>query len=202
MARKLVAAEEELVSKLMTFASHEGKTFYSFINGIFEDVIKIYEQGLTLDEVAEFYELMKTQRSSGDILIPLDSLMYLVDQLPLKEKERIEEQWYAWGQWYGAYLGSKFPENTLDAFDRLLSLSRGELSEVEIIQGSTVKVRCVASHVPLQYTRLLQSYLEGVIHSFGFETIKREYLKGLIILEFKAKETRDEVTEEKVKPNQ
>ena len=197
MARKLVAAEEELVSKLMTFASHEGKTFYSFINGIFEDVIKIYEQKLTLDEVTEFYELMKTQRASGDILIPLDSLMYLVEQLPVKERERIEEQWYAWGQWYGAYLGSKFPEDTLNAFERLLSLSRGELSEVEIIQESTVKVRCVASHTPLQYTRLLQSYLEGVIHSFGYETIKQEYLKGLIILEFKPKQTKDEVTKER-----
>jgi len=196
MARKLVAAEQELVSKMMTFASHEGKTFYSFINGVFEDVIKIYEQKLTLDEVTEFYELMKTQRASGDILIPMDSLMYLVEQLSVKERESIEEQWYAWGQWYGTYLGSKFPEDTLIAFTRLLSLSRGELREVEIIQGDTVKVRCVASQVPLQYTRLLQSYLEGVIHSFGYETIKREYLKGLIILEFKAKETRGEVTEE------
>jgi len=197
MARKLVAAEEELVSKLMTFASHEGKTFYSFINGIFEDVIKIYEQKLTLDEVAEFYELMKTQRASGDILMPMDSLMYLVEQLPANERERIEEQWYAWGQWYGAYLSSKFSEDTLDTFERLLTLSRGELSEVEIIQGSTIKVRCVASHVPLQYTRLLQSYLEGVIHSFGYETIKREYLKGLIILEFKLKGLSEEVSEEK-----
>jgi hypothetical protein len=197
MARKLVAAEEELVSKLMTFASHEGKTFYSFINGIFEDVIKIYEQKLTLDEIAEFYELMKTQRASGDILIPLDSLMYLVEQLPANEQERIEEQWYAWGQWYGAYLSSKFY-----TFERLLSLSRGELSEVEIIQGGTVKVRCVASHVPLQYTRLLQSYLEGVIHSFGYETIKREYLKGLIILEFKLKELSEEVSEEKAEVSQ
>ena len=197
MARKLVAAEEELVSKLMTFASHEGKTFYSFINGIFEDVIKIYEQKLTLDEVSEFYELMKTQRASGDILIPMDSLIYLVEQLPVKERESIEEQWYAWGHWYGAYLSSKFPEDTLDAFERLISLSRGELSEVEIVQGSTVKVRCVASHVPLQYTKLLQSYLEGVIHSFGYETIKREHLKGLIILEFKPKEPSEEFSEKK-----
>lgn len=185
MARKFIAASEELVSKLMAISNREGKTFYSFVNDIFEEVIGIYDQRRTLQEVTEFYNLMEMQTTSGVILTPPDALKYVVEKLSPEEKEQFEKLWYAWGQWYGKYLGSKFPEHTLEAFGRFLSLSRGELSEVEVTPGDPVKLRCVSSLISLQYTKLLQNYLEGVIHSLGYETIRRECLKGLILLEFK-----------------
>jgi len=185
MTRKLIAADEDLVVKLTAISSQQGKTFYAFVNEIFQETLHTHHRGRTMQEVVEFYELMETQRTSGTVLTPIDALTYLLDTVGEKEKDRLSAYWYEAGQWYGRYLASRFPSNTLENFGKLLALSRGELVEVQVVQGDQAKVRCTSPLISLEYTRLLKRYVEGAVHSLGYETSKDDSLKGLILLEFK-----------------
>jgi hypothetical protein len=43
----------------------------------------------------------------------------------------------------------------------------------------------------MEYTELFAKFLEGIIHSFGYETKKDDVSKGLITLEFERKSPED-----------
>jgi len=188
MARKLIAADDQLVAKLMAISNQDGKTFYAYVNDIFQEILRIRGLGRTLQEIVEFYELMQTQKISGAVLIPMEALEHISNNLGKEEKNKLGELWYAAGQWYGKYLTSRFPNETLEALGRLLTLSRGELTEVQIVNGDPVRVRCASPLISMDYTFLLKRYVEGAVNSLGYETTRDEYMKGLVLLEFRKKQ--------------
>jgi hypothetical protein len=185
LPRKLIAADDQLVAKLMAISNQEGKTFYAFVNEVFQEVLRVRNRGRTLQEIIDFYELMETQRISGAVLTPMDALDFLVSNLGEDGRKRLEDIWYEAGRWYGKYLASRFPNGTLEALGRLLTLSRGELTEVQVAPGDPVRVRCASPLISMEYTRLLKRYVEGAVHSLDYETSREECLKGLIILELR-----------------
>ena len=103
-----------------------------------------------------------------------------------KEEKALHERWYEAGVWYGTYLQVKFRnKRTLDIFTKLLSESWWEINEVNLSKEEEGFVlRCVSFTLSLERTKLLMSFLEGVIDSMEYEIVKKDCIRGMIILNF------------------
>ncbi|MCD6529072.1 hypothetical protein J7L06_02140, partial [Candidatus Bathyarchaeota archaeon] len=90
---------------------------------------------------------------------------------------------------YGTYLQVKFRNRgVLEAFARILSESWWELNEVNLAkERGGFTLRCVSFILSLERTKLLTSFLEGVINSIGYEVLEKDCIRGMIILHFAEK---------------
>jgi len=98
----------------------------------------------------------------------------------------LQAKWYESGKWHGKYLKERFGD-PVQAFKNFLEVSRWDLSEVEVRQeGNTVKLRCVSTVLTTEGTELLAKFIEGAMHSIGYQTEKSDCVKGMIVLEFRS----------------
>ena len=101
------------------------------------------------------------------------------------EIEQLQKKWYESGKWHGKYLNEKF-KDPVQALKKFLKATRWDLSEVEVKKTeNTVKFRCISTLLTGEGTKLLVKFIEGAMHSMGYQTDKSDTLKGMIILEFK-----------------
>ena len=184
--KKLVLVPSDLLARLMEVSSREGKTFYNFISEILEQALRVYESKHTLKEVVDFFELMETQRASGSVIMPMDMLTYLINELYSSKRKELHEKSYESGQWYGKYLLDRFHgQDQIKVLERLLATTRWDLNEVQVVNDDEkVRIRCVSPLLPIENTELLLKFIEGVMHSFGYKTVKEDFMKGIILLEF------------------
>lgn len=184
--KRLVAIPADLLTRLMEVANRQGKPFQTLLSQVVTDSLRVLESGRSLEDVVDFYELMDMQRSSGAALIPVDLCNYMASRLCETERENIIKRWHEAGSWYGKYLVSKFPDrDTPELLTKLLSATRGDLRDVQFTRdGSTVKFRCIAPHLPEDPTRLLASFVEGAMSSVNHRVVTQEILRGMILQEF------------------
>ncbi|HZY94681.1 MAG TPA: hypothetical protein VFE98_07480 [Candidatus Bathyarchaeia archaeon] len=175
-----------MLTRLMEVANRQGKPFQTLLSQVVTDSLRVLESGRSLEDVVDFYELMDMQRSSGAALIPVDLCNYMASRLCETERENIIKRWHEAGSWYGKYLVSKFPDrDTPELLTKLLSATRGDLRDVQFTRdGSTVKFRCIAPHLPEDPTRLLASFVEGAMSSVNHRVVTQEILRGMILQEF------------------
>lgn len=185
--KKLILVPSDLVAKLTEISNVEGKIFYGFISEIFEQALRAHEMGHTLKDLVDFFELMETQKASGAVIAPLEGLTFLISEVYPSKSEVLFGKWYESGEWYGKYLMARFhKQNPVEAFAKLLQVSQWDLKEVHVTQNTdSVRFRCVSPLLPLENTKLLLNFIKGVMHSLGYGTIMEDYLKGIIVLEFK-----------------
>jgi len=182
--KRLIIVPSDLVSKLIEISNREGKPFHIFVVEAFEQVLRAHEMGHALKEIVDIFEVMEAQKSAGALFMPMDVLNYLTGKVYPTDKEELQAKWYESGQWYGKYLMAKF-EDPVNALERILAASRWDLNEVEVKRdGNTVKVRCVSTVLTMEGTELFIKFLEGAIHSLGYQTKKQDRLRGIILLEF------------------
>ncbi len=82
-------------------------------------------------------------------------------------------------------MNEKF-KDPVDAFKKFLKATRWDLSEVEIKKTeNAVRFRCISTLLTGEGTKLLVKFIEGAMHSMGYQTDKSDTLKGMLILEFK-----------------
>ena len=184
--KKLTLVPTDLLERIMRISNREGKTLYSFVSEIFEQALRVYESKHTLQEVVDFFELMETQKASGAVITPVDVLTYLIGEVYPSRKGVLQEKWYESGQWYGKYLLDRFHnQNHVEALGKLLAVTRWDVREARVEEESgVVKVRCVSPLLPLENTELLVRFVEGVMDSLGYRTVKEDFMKGIILLEF------------------
>lgn len=184
--KKLIRVPSRLVAKLTRASNLEEKAFYDFTTESLEQAVRAHNMGISLKEIVDFYELMEIQRASGAVITPKDVLDYLISKLYPKEKAALQKKWYESGRWYGKYLDTKLRgRDAVEVFGRILSASKWDLNEVNVErEGETVMLRCVSFTLPLERTELLVRFLEGVMHSLGYETKKLDSTRGIITMEF------------------
>ena len=187
--KKLIRVPSDIVAKLNEAANKAGKSFYDYTSELLEQALRCNEFGRPLKEIMDFFELMTLQRNAGLIITFSDLLNYLISLLYPKQERELHEKWYEAGVWYGTYLQVKFRNrNILDVFAKILSESWWELNEVNLAkerEGFTL--RCVSFTLSLERTKLLTSFLEGVINSIGYEVLEKDCIRGMIILHFAEK---------------
>ncbi len=182
--KKLIMVSKDLVAQLLEIAGREGKSLSSFIHEVLEQVVRVYGMGRPLKDVVDFFEIMEALKSAGAVFTPTEVLRFLIGEVCPEGRETLQGKWYESGQWYGKFLITKFPDQ-VDALERLLRASRWDLDEVNVTRGENgVEMRCISMSLPLEETELLRKFIEGSMHSLGYETKKRDCMRGIIFLEF------------------
>ena len=181
--KKLVYVSQDLIEKASKVSRDEGVSLTKLVEGALMEVIKVNELGYSSKQMAEFFNVLQTNRILGGLFLPSGVLEYMIETCCENDNEKLHTLWFDSGRWNGKYLKEKF-QNPLEAFAHFLELSRWDLNEVDIENsGDTVKVRCVSTVMSLEGTHLLSNYIEGIMNGLGYKKKYSDILKGMIILE-------------------
>lgn len=191
--KKLLAVQGDLAQKVIQIANRKGMTVYNFTNEVLEQAVKADSMNWSIDDIVERFSLLEIERDSGGVFATMDTLLYMVERLYQQEKEALLKNWYESGQWYGKYLQIKFGDGEpLDMLEKLLGACSSKSSEIRIVRdGNRLSLNRLCPNDAMEYTELFAKFLEGIIHSFGYETKKNDVSKGLITLEFERKGSED-----------
>jgi len=181
--KKLIRAPEDLVSRLSEAASLEGKSFYRYISEVLEQAVRAFEMGRSLEEIIDRFELMEVHREAESTFTPKEALDLLVSKAEDAEGDSLMRMWYSTGRLYGMYL--KRFSDPLNAFIRLLGDGLWGIKRVEAnSEGGNIAIRCVSSIIPEERSRLVREFIEGAMHSLGYESEGGESFRGIISLRF------------------
>lgn len=191
--KKLLAVQGDLAQKVIQIANRKGMTVYNFTNEVLEQAVKADSMNWSIHDIVERFSLLEIERDSGGVFATMDTLLYMVERLYQQEKEALLKNWYESGQWYGKYLQIKFGDGEpLDMLEKLLGACSSKSSEIRIVRdGNRLSLNRLCPNDAMEYTELFAKFLEGIIHSFGYETKKNDVSKGLIALEFERKGSED-----------
>lgn len=188
MRRKMLAAREDLVNKVLEIASRRNVKLYGMINDTLELVIRADDMGLSLEEIVEQYGFVKAAKDAGFVPVAEGLFYDIIEKVFQRNKRWVTKKWYETGQWYGKYYSVKLPQDPVKAFKEDISSFTWNVSEFSIVEsedGGEVLVRCVNPRFPLSYTTLFSVFLEGAMNMFGYECEKKGVSKGIIRLRFR-----------------
>jgi len=185
--KKLILVPGDLVNKIMEISNKQGKTLFNFVTEILEQALRASDMNQSIKQLVDFYEAMETQKSSGAVIVPIDAFTYLISKLYPSDRKNLLKKWCESGEWYGKYMLAKFhDDDPIDAFKNLLTVSHWDLNEVSFAKDNDgIRVKCVSPLLPIENTELLMKFVEGVMHSFGYDIGKEDYARGMILLTFK-----------------
>ena len=184
-SKKLVYVSEDLINEAMEAARSEGKSLGVFVEDSLRLALSAKEMGYDTKKASKVLGAVHANRILGGAFVPLDVFNHLIRVAYRSGSKRLKERWYKSGVLHGKYLKERF-EDPIEAFKTFLETSRWELGEVEVKEeGETVRLRCFSTVLTKEGTETLLKYIEGALNSMEYKIIKRDYIKGLIILEFK-----------------
>ncbi|MCW4017888.1 MAG: hypothetical protein NWF00_04310 [Candidatus Bathyarchaeota archaeon] len=183
--KRLVYVSEELLERVAKVTRDEGVSLSKLVEGALAETVKVNELGYASKDMAEFFNVLQTNRVLGGLFIPSGVLDFMVEKCTKKDSKELQTLWFESGMWSGKYLKEKFP-NPTDSFGHFLKLTRWDLNEVDVKEGGdSVKVRCISTVMSIEGTMLLAKFIEGVVNGLGYRTEHVDCLKGMIILESK-----------------
>jgi len=183
--KRLVYIPGDLVKEVKEISRRRGESLSLFVTEVLKLALKANNLGYSPGQAAEFLDIMQAQRNLGGAFVPTDVLVYLNSTACGTENEQLQAKWYESGKWHGKYINEKF-KDPIQALRKFLEATRWDLSEVEVKQNkSTTKFRCISTLLTGEATDLLAKFIEGAMHSMGYQTDKNEALKGMILLEFR-----------------
>ncbi len=185
--KRLVYVSEGLIDKASKVSRDEGVSLSKLVETALTEAIKVNELGYNSKQMADFFNVLQTNRILGGLFVPSGVLDCMIELCGKGDRQQLQVLWYESGKWNGKYLKEKFAD-PIDAFKHFLELSRWDLNEVDIKANggsSSVKVRCVSTVMSVEGTQLLSKFIEGVLSGLGYSTLHLDVLKGMIILESK-----------------
>ena len=184
-SKRLVYLSEDLIREAMEIARREGKSLGVFVEEAVKIALLAKKLGYELKEVADLLEVTKANRILGGTFVPLNVFNYFIKVASKGKSVRFNEKWYESGRLHGRYLKEKF-EDPVRVFKAFLKASRWDLNDIDVINGQdSIKLRCFSTVLTDEGTMALLKYVEGAFHGMGYETIRSDHMRGMIILEFK-----------------
>lgn len=184
--KSLVYVSGDIIADVTEAARKRGESLSMFVEETLRKALRENHLGYSREQATELLEVMNTHRILGGAFVPLNVLNYLTTKAYETEKEELQTKWYESGKWHGKYIKEKF-ENPVQALKSFLQATRWDLNEVEVKQDkNVVKLRCVSTVLTTEATELLAKFIEGAMHSLGYKTKKSDYVKGMIVIEFKS----------------
>ncbi|MCW4016413.1 MAG: hypothetical protein NWF06_08595 [Candidatus Bathyarchaeota archaeon] len=185
-SKRLVYVPGDLAGEVTEISRQRGESLSLFVTEVLKLALKADSLGYTPKQAAEFLEIMQAQRNLGGAFVPTDVLAYLNNKVcETEEVDQLQAKWYESGKWHGKYLNEKF-KDPVCALKKFLEATRWDLSEVEVRQSQNmIKFRCISTLLTGDATKLLAKFIEGAMHSIGYQTAKSEAFKGMILLDFK-----------------
>jgi len=183
--KRLVYVPEDVLGDVTKVSRSRGESLGQFIEEALRQVVLASDVGYDPRQMAGLLKVIRAYRVLGGAFVPLDVLNHLVTVAYEGGREQLQAKWYESGRWHGKYLKETF-ENPVETFKTFLEETRWDLNEVEVKQeDDLVRVRCISTLLTIEGTELLGKYVEGVMHSIGYETEKSDHVKGMVVLEFK-----------------
>jgi hypothetical protein len=183
--KKLVYVSEDLLEKAAKVSRDEGISLSRLIEVALTEAVKVNELGYSSKQMADFFNVLQTQRVLGGLFVPTGVLDYLIEKMGKSNEIQLQSLWYESGTWNGKYLFEKF-RDPVEAFKNFLELTRWDLNEVDVkVNGDSVRIRCISTVMSLEGTKLLSKFIEGLLNGMNYKTTHVDFLKGMIILEFK-----------------
>lgn len=184
-SKKLVYVSEDLLEQAAKVSRDEDVSLGKLIETSLLQVVKVNKLGYRSEQMAEFFDVLESNRVLGGLFVPSGVLDFMVEKCCKSDAEALRGLWFESGKWTGKYMVDKFAD-PIDAFKHFLELSRWDLNEVDISANEGyVKVRCVSTVLSLESTILLSKLMEGVLLGMGYVIENADYLKGLIVLRAK-----------------
>ncbi len=179
MKRKFVAARADLVEKISELAKKSGRTMFSILNEALDAFIKAKEKNKDLSTILEEKNIIEIARNAGMIFVP--EAIYN----NIMENNNLENYWKSSGQLFGKYLEiNGFKE--LKSIEKAIKEIIGEDIDISI---SSNRITCICPRLMENRLRDIASFLEGVMANFGFNIIKKEISKGIIIIRMRKGES-------------
>ncbi len=183
--KKLVSVSEDVLDQAIKVSREEGISLGKLVENSLSQAVKVNKLGRRSNEILDFFDVLEINRVLGGLFIPTGVLDFMIQKCSGKEAAKLRDLWSESGQWTGKYLAEKF-SSPVDEFGRFLQLSRWDLNEVDVkVVSDTVRVRCVSTVMSLESTNLLGKFIEGVMLGMGYNVVRADCLKGIIIFEFK-----------------
>ena len=183
--KKLVSVSEDLLDEAAKVSREEGVSLSRLVETSLEQAVKVNKLGYRTDQMADFFNVLQTNRILGGLFVPPDVLDFMTEKAGAENVAQLQSLWLESGKWTGKYLVEKFSDPVV-AFGRFLRLSRWDLNEVDIKQnGNTVKFQCVSTVLSLESTTMLAKFAEGAMTGMGYKTVNVDCIKGMVIMQFK-----------------
>jgi hypothetical protein len=182
--KKLVSVSENLLDAAAKVSREEGVPMGKLVENLLEQAIKVNKLRYRSDQMADFFDVLQTNRVLGGLFVPTSVLDYMLEKCRVDSAE-LQTLWLESGKWTGKYLTEKFPD-PLVAFERFLRLSRWDLNEVDVkLSGDAIKIQCVSTVMSLESTNMLSKFIEGALEGIGYKLAGKDCLKGMLIMSFK-----------------
>ena len=182
--KRLIPIPEALLNGLMQASSKEGKPLNRYVEDALRQAVRVFKAGQDLAGMVRYFEILQSQKASGAVFTPLIVFDFLIKEAYTTDKEKLMSVWFESGKWYGKYLTEKFA-NPVQSLADLLKAARWDLNEVDVkeIDGK-IKFRCTSTALSNEGTELLLEFIEGALTGMDYKTVKSEFMKGLVIIEF------------------
>jgi hypothetical protein len=182
--KKLVSVSEDLLDAAAKVSREEGISLGKLVETLLEQVVKVNKLKYRSDQMAEFFDVLQTNRVLGGLFVPTDVLDFMLEKCRV-DSAQLQTLWLESGCWTGKYLVEKFPDPIM-AFVRFLKLSRWDLNEVDVKpSGNAVKIQCVSTVMSVESTTMLAKFVEGAMDGMGYRLVSKDCLKGMLIMNFK-----------------
>jgi len=123
--KRLVYVSEGLIDKASKVSRDEGVSLSKLVESALTEAIKVNELGYNSKHMAEFFNVLQTNRVLGGLFVPSGVLDYMIELCDKGDSQRLQVLWYESGKWNGKYLKEKFAD-PVEAFKNFLELSRWE----------------------------------------------------------------------------
>ena len=182
--KRLIPVPESLLKGLMDASSKEGKPLNRYIEEALQQAVKVFETGQNLNAMVRYFEILQSQRASGAVFTPLTVFDFMTHKVYATDKDKLLDLWYESGKWYGKYITEKF-QDPVQALAGLLQVARWDLNEVnvKVIDGK-LKLRSTSTALTKEGTEQLLKFIEGALDGMECKIMKKESMKGLILVEF------------------
>ncbi len=186
-SKRLISVPSDLLEEVNIASVKEDSSASKFIEDALKHAVKMNELGVSSNQLIELCAVLNAYRVLGGVFVPMDVLTYLTNKAYTEDKAAFQAKWYDSGLWYGKFLKEKFTDPVL-TFKSFLEATRWDLSEVDVThdtRSGSIKLRCISNVMTNQETELLVKFIEGVMHSLGYQIEKRDYMRGIAAVEFK-----------------
>jgi predicted DNA-binding protein len=186
--KKLIAVPGDLLEKIYAVSAREGKTPFLYISEIFEQALRAHDMGKSLRQVIDAYIMIETVKNSGSTIISSESLYAIIRKIYGGSSDELRRKWFETGEWYGKYILAKFGElKNPEELRNLIEAYLWDMNEIHLVRiDDRAVLRCISPHQPLELTELSASFLEGVMSALGYKCVRRDVVKGVILMEFKS----------------
>ncbi len=187
--RRFLAAREDLVGGVSSIAKDRHLTLYGVVNEALQQVIRVEAMKRTLNEVVDEYMVVKTAKETGSIIVAEELLHPIVEKAYAREREPILKAWYEQGLWYGKIFPTQFPnQDPLRVLEKVMQTLIWGTSDLAVSRERDGPVlRCIGPRFSQAYTVLLATFLEGMIHAQGYQTMNKDVSRGVILITFSRK---------------